>query len=406
VLCLGESTTAQQYPRYLEERLSARAPHLRFSVIDGGLPGTDTSLILAGLDGDLDEYRPDVVVTMLGINDEGWSVPARDGSSWERVRKGLRDLRVVKLARLARAKRVHAGAVETLLENGAVHPRVEEAYRKRALSDLNWRTAAGETASAASPGWKDFRRGESYFEKWAGTWASPENSDLKMAETHFRRALTAGFRSPEIYLFLAAVHEARAEYGKQEAVLREALDECVGHGLMYQWLGHLQEKRGDWDGAEETFRRALELVPRDKNEALAIAVCAQRVARGPRKTAERLFLTAGEYPDVTARNYRAIRDKVLARGARLVCAQYPIRPLAPLRALIGDGPLVRFVDNEATFRNAVHEKGYAAVFRDDFAGDFGHCTEWGNRLLADGIAEGILAALGVAFPADAVSSAK
>jgi len=38
----------------------------------------------------------------------------------------------------------------------------------------------------------------------------------------------------------------------------------------------------------------------------------------------------------------------------------------------------------------VKSTGYKEVFRDMFSGDFGHCTEKGNRLLAGNIAAVIL----------------
>jgi hypothetical protein len=48
------------------------------------------------------------------------------------------------------------------------------------------------------------------------------------------------------------------------------------------------------------------------------------------------------------------------------------------------------VDNEKIFKNAIEEHGYAAYFIDSFAGDFGHCTREGNRLLADNISTVLL----------------
>jgi len=54
-------------------------------------------------------------------------------------------------------------------------------------------------------------------------------------------------------------------------------------------------------------------------------------------------------------------------------------------------PQVTYVDNQDLFLDAVEKEGYRAYFIDRFAGDFGHCTEKGNRLLARNIAYAILA---------------
>jgi hypothetical protein len=42
------------------------------------------------------------------------------------------------------------------------------------------------------------------------------------------------------------------------------------------------------------------------------------------------------------------------------------------------------------FRDAVRKDSYNEYFRDAIGGDFGHCTDKGNRLLAENIASTIL----------------
>ena len=69
ILCLGESTTAGQYPKPLEEILNNRNIGIRFTVIDKGIVATNTSVILSLLKQNLDMYSPDMVVLMAGCND-------------------------------------------------------------------------------------------------------------------------------------------------------------------------------------------------------------------------------------------------------------------------------------------------------------------------------------------------
>jgi hypothetical protein len=56
----------------------------------------------------------------------------------------------------------------------------------------------------------------------------------------------------------------------------------------------------------------------------------------------------------------------------------------------GNDKGIIFVDNEKIFKDAVARNGYRDYFRDIFGGEFGHCTEKGNRLLAENIADAIL----------------
>jgi hypothetical protein len=68
-----------------------------------------------------------------------------------------------------------------------------------------------------------------------------------------------------------------------------------------------------------------------------------------------------------------------------------MRSVKPLKKLLKSDSGVIFVNNEMSFRKAVKNEGYSAYFIDLFGGDFGHCTDKGNMLLAGNIAEKILA---------------
>ena len=63
----------------------------------------------------------------------------------------------------------------------------------------------------------------------------------------------------------------------------------------------------------------------------------------------------------------------------------------PLKKIFeGDEEGIIFVDNEKIFKDVVEKEGYQVYFRDMFGGDFGHCTNKGNKLLAGNIAKTIL----------------
>ncbi|MDP3014178.1 MAG: hypothetical protein Q8M92_08065, partial [Candidatus Subteraquimicrobiales bacterium] len=69
IMCLGESTTQGKYPPFLEKVLNQRSKSIEFNVIDKGLSSTTTDAILSRLENDLNIYKPDIVITMMGIND-------------------------------------------------------------------------------------------------------------------------------------------------------------------------------------------------------------------------------------------------------------------------------------------------------------------------------------------------
>ena len=73
ILCLGDSTTAiggkNSWPFQLNELLNAKYPNKNFSVINQGVVLADSTKIQSYLEKNLNEYKPKMVVIMVGIND-------------------------------------------------------------------------------------------------------------------------------------------------------------------------------------------------------------------------------------------------------------------------------------------------------------------------------------------------
>ena len=82
ILCLGESTPAMggehTYPKLLETILNDNSSGETYSVLNKGLPATDTSVIMSQLKTNLEKFKPDVVVSMMGANDENGAIPRYD----------------------------------------------------------------------------------------------------------------------------------------------------------------------------------------------------------------------------------------------------------------------------------------------------------------------------------------
>ena len=95
------------------------------------------------------------------------------------------------------------------------------------------------------------------------------------------------------------------------------------------------------------------------------------------------------YAAVTISNYRKIQQFLSLRGIPLVAMQYPTRSLAPLQAILSGVPGVFFVSNE-NLKLLSGRNGYSRYFVDMYAGDFGHCTEEGNSIVAANAADVIL----------------
>jgi lysophospholipase L1-like esterase len=100
VLCLGDSHTygwnvrpEDAWPARLQGYLAQHDPQAR--VVNLGLPGKHSGHLLAELDGYLTDYRPDLVVVLVGANN-AWSRKAARGGQ-----QALDSLRLVRLLRIA-----------------------------------------------------------------------------------------------------------------------------------------------------------------------------------------------------------------------------------------------------------------------------------------------------------------
>ena len=60
---------SDSYPRQLENILNEMDIGMRFSVINGGRHATHSIAILERLEDNLNKYKPDMVITMIGAND-------------------------------------------------------------------------------------------------------------------------------------------------------------------------------------------------------------------------------------------------------------------------------------------------------------------------------------------------
>ncbi|NLO91384.1 MAG: tetratricopeptide repeat protein [Elusimicrobia bacterium] len=483
VLCVGESTTANQYPAILERLLNSQPGGAEFSVVDKGIPGTDTDVILSLLPGWMDRYRPDFVVSMMGVNDAGSHMPVYEKSP-SAAKKMLYSLRVYRLFKLLG---LHLGARKAA--------RLSVLPQLLFPSTANAETRAGASATQPGPGADEART------RQARLLLSDGNNAL--AETVLNSVLKRNPGDISALHLLAQVYIARGEKARAEQTLLSPAAKAPDNEWSYLHLGRLYAGSGQNMKALENYLRAIRLDPETPSAAaetllllrsiqpglalefleksaaahpesremrallgicylsgedaslyqqLAADALAGRVAGlagalrekygrtapyaenpqarkavaellkaaapegkaaapGPIMVVARNLLAAhyrlmgdsakaafyaaapssyGPLPQATAKNYLALAQMLKARGITYICAQYPMRPLAPLRDIFEENPGVFFVDNEKPFRDAVARNSYGEYFTDYFAGDFGHCTEKGNTLLAANIAGAIL----------------
>ena len=230
-------------------------------------------------------------------------------------------------------------------------------------------------------------------------WIYESQGQFAQAEASFKKSLELNPRNSVAYVRLGEIYENQGRFTLAAACFEKALEFTPRDERLYAELGRIDKQRGQLKQAARWLRKGLNILgPRAGyrlyGELAAISERRGQIANAREyyDKASRLALDSSASNDSpTARNYRALKAMLDKRKIRLVCVQYPMRPAASLKKIFaGQWDDIIFVDNESVFRDAVRQTGHNAYFRDMFAGDFGHCTEKGNRLLGENIAKAIL----------------
>ena len=416
ILCVGESTTQNQYPPFLEKILNQHNTGVRFSVIDKGLAGANTSAILSNIEKYIATYKPDMVVAMMGINDFGAHMPL-DRETSSKALLFLRTLRTYKLSRLlwlhittrikesAKLNSRDAGyykrmgvlyheqgklslAEETFKKGIALNPNDEGCYAGLGAvyheqGNLPLAEEAFKKAIALDPDDSD-----SYGELG---WAYRDGEKFSLAEDIFNKAIAVNPSDGSRYLRLGWLYHEQGKLSLAEEAFKKAAALDADDPDCYVGLGWAYHEQGKLSLAEDAFKKGIALDPKtDKIYGLLALVYEEEGQEG---LAKEYYRKANELriSSVTIRNYRRLKEILDKRNVKLVCVQYPMLSLVPLKYIFAeDASGIIFVGNERTFKEGVRKEGCRAYFRDMFAGEFGHGTDKGNYLLAENISEAIL----------------
>lgn len=219
--------------------------------------------------------------------------------------------------------------------------------------------------------------------------------EFENAEHLYQKAIELNPGEPEPYFDLGTLYRILGRSEEAEKAYARAIPVEVkpAKGIAYIELGDFYRKRGRWLEAEEMYKKEVELNPENDRAWGALSLCYGQ--EGKRELSEKYLKQMDElrsrfYTQVTSKHYRELKEKLDRKGIKLLCVQYPLQSMRPLKEILKKREGIILVDNEKIFKEAVEEEGYDAYFIDNFAGNFGHCTPEGNRLLAENIAKAIL----------------
>jgi len=445
ILCLGESTTACgaefSYPRQLEKILNENNIGVTFSVINEGLIATQTQFILSKLEDYLDTYQPDIVVTMMGINDRYQAVRP-DNTNYGSLKLFFQGCRLYKLAKLLRERialklNKTTGYERPYTENKfgekEDYPEIEERYKQVILADPNntaillklgdWYYEQGRLEEAVETYEKlmalhpddpalhikvaHYFRNREMREEAEDVFSQaierfPRNSMVyaetanyynwvhrwEEAEKYFLKAIEIKPDNFWATRKLAISYEGQGREEETERLLKKLIELHPDELSFYLDLANYFKKKQKWDAAGEVYKQALGHSLKNDRLFADLSFCSfmQGEDKLAREYSRNFMSHRPKWEESnTAQNYRRLQEIVFKRGIKLACVQYPMRPVSELIKMFSDPEGIIFVDNEKVFKDAVRSSSYQRYFRDYFAGDFGHSTNQGNKLLAENI---------------------
>jgi len=209
VMCVGDSMTFNQYPATLERLLNQNKHGLKFTVVDRALPGTNSADTMAGLERDVDAYKPDIVVSMMGENDK---VPGRILLDTHGMadKSGLKSLRLYRLWHYTR---------ELLLKN----------KEKPALAQQTPQPAASQKTPPDMP-----------------------REQVKQLDA------------------ISAVI-SKGNNTQAEKLLKAYLVKYPRHADAYTWLGQTYAKTGRFEQAQAEYQRTLQMDPENYKALCSLA---------------------------------------------------------------------------------------------------------------------------------------
>lgn len=451
ILALGESTTAwggkDSWSSQLEWILNNRSSEIKFKVFNEGTSAKTTPFILTKLEDNLDKYKPHMVITMMGINDETYSSMEQGERIMLNNLSWLEKSRVHKLIKLLVAvweKKAEEDDIIKLANIAEIDKQfIQEGDRKvkeymQSGSDYLYQNKFKEgeemfiKALELDPNNEQIyiKLGSNYL--WQIELGSAEEMFVKKAEEMFKKALEINPNNHNAYKELGYFYRTQKRYGEAEEIYKKAIEIDPNFTMPYYGLAKLYNKTGLFKKAEEMVEKIVELLPGINNEQFfetwtfyrnqgdiekaenlikkAIEIHVNKswpysemgifyIEQNRITEAEGVFKKAMEiriknYNSITRENYLKLYQILKEGGVKYVAMQYPIRSVDELKIIFKGNEDIIFVSNENSFKKVLQKNKYEYLFIDIFGGEFGHATYEGNKLIAKNVAKAIFKELG------------
>lgn len=377
IVALGESTTAPlngpAWPELLEQELNKRAGERRFRVYNFGVAGSNSSGIVNRLYEEVMPLGPDMVITMMGINDIKYlALPTVEHTVIDANLHKLKDLRITKLLAVL-SQMIIRRQYRHLIEK-AIHCTGDEG-----IGDYDWTREylpryqsiidtiypynySGQFFDGPSD-----KKAEEVLLEFLDRYSFSYQAYEVLVDHYATRSLwervsywTKKARGLEPFIRLCIRTNPTIAVQAKEAMLRHLTDIEILMESMHVVSKKIMTQRVNQEKAfYQQIRVALEVDSRSANVN-------------------------------TSRSYETLARYLGEHSIAHIAIQYPLLPVDELRSMLRDVSGVTYVSNEENFQTALQTHTYSDLFIDNFAGVFGHTTPLGSQLIASAAADAVL----------------
>ncbi len=334
ILLLGESTTALPitWSIQLENILDKNNQGIDFQVFNEGKLGTRTSFIVARLPENIKKYNPDIVVTMMGIND--------DMAYLEPYTESGNSLRVVKFYKW----------LTFSLRNGFF------SSSKEVVGDIAGKSTSAEIENLYTEAMK-----------------SKESGDTNRAIELLNKVIEIDSEHNVAYKELGWIYMG-SDLSESEKMFKKSIE--------------LSKKNPDVQNSDNAIASLISVYRMQKIPDDIIFKKISELTGEESKVLE-FFITQDAQEGITY-NYKKLYEVLRENNIQYIAMQYPMLPISDIRGRLNNASGVTYVSNKENFESALRIHDYSDLFVDRFASKFGHTTNLGDRLIAENLAKSIL----------------
>lgn len=373
ILSIGESTTfmggEDSYPSQLEKMLNKRKLNKTFKIVNKGMPGIGTQYILEHINDWIQEYRPNMVVAMMGINDHNKLIPLDQETRLKKKNNILLNLQVFKLFQWIKASLNNKFSPESEMQP----------------SDTNGQEKNTESKSK-------------HEKMLVAALVLKNNKNYDDAKKLLKMLIALNDPALPIKRLHYELGEMLIEeenYKELKNVLYFLLKKNPSDPRASEWIEALCKKNKATTEITEATLAASEAKPNMPAHFELLSGC-YALINNPEQSEKFLQkaydIRSKNINSVTQTNFLKLADILYQNNIQPIFVQYPLRDVENLKILLESHDrfnTMTFVDNKPSFQNALKENDYYVLFTDRFAGNFGHCTKAGNAIIAENIAREI-----------------